>query len=185
MTTTPTTRSRRSFSARFALITTVSFGLLAGPAAIAGPATAAVPDHSRKADCTVTALDPHAANKHGREAVRDDHRKGNRRSVRVSFPFKIRCDRDAKVRYNQRMFQEHDRWDNEEIGNAWDTVWVSGHEKIVNVERVTADRGERSVTVFHTVRIRVLNEDRDGHRSGSTDFDKSDTVTIWLSNHHR
>ncbi|TSE15750.1 hypothetical protein B1A87_007415 [Arthrobacter sp. KBS0703] len=82
------------------------------------------------------------------------------------------------------MFQKHDRWDTEEIGNAWDTVWVSGHDRIVNVERVTADRGERSVTVYHTVRIRV-QDDRGGHRNGSSDSDRSNTVTIWVSNNHR
>lgn len=58
MTATPTIRSRHSFSARFGLVSTVSLGLLAGPVAMAGPATA-MPDHSRKADCTVTALDPY------------------------------------------------------------------------------------------------------------------------------
>ncbi len=116
--------------------------------------------------------------------MRGDPRNGNRKSVRVSFPFRIHCDKDAQVRYNQRMFQKHDRWDTEEIGNAWDTVWVSGHDRIVNVERVTADRGERSVTVYHTVRIRV-QDDRGGHRNGSSDFDRSNTVTIWVSNNHR
>ncbi|MEN8584901.1 hypothetical protein B1A87_021035 [Arthrobacter sp. KBS0703] len=164
------------------MVSTVSLGLLAGPIAMAGPATA-MPNHSRKADCTVTALDPYASN-HGREAMRGDPRNGNRKSVRVSFPFRIHCDKDAQVRYNQRMFQKHDRWDTEEIGNAWDTVWVSGHDRIVNVERVTADRGERSVTVYHTVRIRV-QDDRGGHRNGSSDFDRSNTVTIWVSNNHR
>jgi hypothetical protein len=184
MTTTPASRGRHSFSARFAMISTVSLGLLAGPVAVAGPATA-MPDHSRKADCTVTALDPRAARDHGRDAIRDEHRRGDRRSVRVSFPFRIHCDKDALVRYNQRMFQEHDRWDTEEIGNARDTVWISGHDRIVNVERVTADRGEKSVTVFHTVRIRVQDRDRGDHGSRSSDFDRSDTVTIWVSHNRR
>lgn len=184
MTTTSSIRSRHSFSARFAMISTVSLGLLVGPVAVSAPATASN-DHSRKAECTVTALDPHAVRDHGRNAAIDDHRRGDRRSVRVAFPFKIHCDRDALVRYNQRMFQEHDRWDKEEIGNVRDSVWVSGHDRIVNVERVTADRGERSVTVFHTVRIRVQDRDRGDHRHGSSDFDRSDTVTIWIRNNHR
>jgi hypothetical protein len=185
MSITPTTHSRHSFSARFAMITTVSLGLLAGPVALAGPASAMGGDHSRKAECTVTALDPYAANTRGREAVSHDPRMKDRRSVRVSFAFKIHRDKDAQVRYNQRMFQKHDRHDVEEIGNAWDTVWVSGHDKTINVERATADRGERSVTVFHAVRIRVEDKDRRDHRSRSTDFDRSDTVTIWVSNNRR
>lgn len=188
MTTTPTIRSRHSFSARFAMISTVTLGLLAGPTAVAAPATA-LGDHSRNADCTVTALDPYARD-HGRNAVIDNHGNKGRdrnRSVRVAFAFKIRCDKDADVRYNQRMFQVHDRWDIEKIGDAWDTVSVSGrHERIVNVERVTADRGDHFVKVFHTVRISV--EDNRGHGdrgNRSSDFDRSDTVTIWVSNNRR
>jgi hypothetical protein len=190
MTTTPTTRSRHSFSARFAAITTVSLGLLAGPIAMAVPATASN-DHSRKAECTVTALDPYAKD-HGRNAMIDshgnkgrDHRKD--RDVRVAFAFKIHCDKDADVRYNQKMFQKHDRHDTEKIGDAWDTVSVSGHhEKIVNVETVTADRGDKFVKVYHTVRINVEDKDHRGdHRNGSSDFDRSKTVKIWVSNNHK
>lgn len=186
MTTLPTIRSRHSFSTRFAMISTVSLGLLAGPIALAAPATASN-DHSRKADCTVTALDPYAAD-HGRNAAIDNHgnRNRDRKSVRVAFAFKIRCDKDADVRYNQWMFQKHDRHDVERIGDAWDTVSVSGHhEKIVNVERVTADRGDDFVKVFHVVRIRVEDHGRGDHGNRSTDVDRSNTVTIWVNNNHR
>ncbi|PNH85193.1 hypothetical protein [Arthrobacter sp. AFG20] len=189
MTTTPTIRSRHSFSTRFAMISTVSLGLLAGPIAIAAPASA-MGDNSRKADCTVTALDPYAKD-HGRNAFIDNHgNKGGDRnkSVRVAFAFKIRCDKDADVRYNQKMFQKHGHRDIEKIGDAWDTVSVSGHhEKIVNVERVTADRGDRFVKAFHAVWIRVEDNNRGhgDHRNSSSDFDRSNTVTIWVSNNHR
>ncbi|MBT2547252.1 hypothetical protein [Arthrobacter sp. ISL-65] len=137
------------------MISTVSLGLLAGPIAIAAPATASN-DHSRKAECTVTALDPYAK------------------------------DKDADVRYNQKMFQVHDRYDTEKIGDAWDTVSVSGHhDKIVDVEKVTADRGDKFVKVYHTVRISVEDKDHRGHGNGSSDFDRSDTVKIWVNNNHK
>ncbi|PNH85258.1 hypothetical protein [Arthrobacter sp. AFG20] len=184
MTTTPMIRSRHSFAARFAMISTVSLGLLAGPIALAAPATASN-DHSRKADCTVTALDPYAKD-HGRNAMSRDNRKD--RDVRVAFAFKIHCDKDADVRYNQKMFQVHDRHDTEKIGDAWDTVSVSGHhDKIVNVEKVTADRGEHFVKVYHTVRINVEDKDHRGHGNGngSSDFSRSDTVKIWVNNNHK
>jgi hypothetical protein len=184
MTITPTPRTRRPLSARIALISAVSLGLVAGPVAFAGPATA-MPSHSKRADCTVTALDPYAANSHGRNAVRDDPRNKDRKSVKVSFPFRIHCDKDAQVRYNQKMFQKHGRWNAEEIGSAWDTVWVSGHDRIVNMETVKADRGDKFVKVFHTVRIQVQDKDRSDHRSRSSDFDRSATVTIWVSNNHK
>jgi hypothetical protein len=183
MTTTPMIRNHHSFAARFAMISTVSLGLLAGPIAMAAPATASN-DHSRKADCTVTALDPYAKD-HGRNTMSRDNRKD--RDVRVAFAFKIRCDKDTDVRYNQKMFQVHDRYDTEKIGDAWDTVSVSGHhDKIVNVERVTADRGDRFVEVYHNVRIRVEDKGHHGgHGNRSSDFDESNTVKIWVNNNHR
>ncbi|MFC7850161.1 hypothetical protein ACFUTU_16960 [Arthrobacter sp. NPDC057388] len=190
MTTTPTIRSRHSFAARFAMISTMSLGLLAGPVALAGPAAASGghDDHSRKAECTVKALDPYKKDR-GHNAMIDNHGRDNGknrkdREVRVAFAFIIHCDKDADVRYNQWMFQKHGHRDIERIGDAWDTVSVNrGHDKIVNVEKVTADRHEDFVKVFHIVRIKV--EDKRGHgdhRNGSTDIDRSDVVKIWVKN---
>jgi hypothetical protein len=193
MTTTPTIRSRHSFATRFAMISTVSLGLLAGPIALAGPASASGghDDHSRKAECTVKALDPYKKDR-GHNAMIDNHGRDNGknrkdRDVRVAFAFIIHCDKDADVRYNQKMYQKHDRHDTEKIGDAWDTVSVKhGHDKIVNVEKVTADRHEDFVKVFHAVWIKVEDKDHRGHgNNGSRDYDKSDTVKIWVKNNHR
>jgi hypothetical protein len=192
MTTTPTIRSRHSFAARFAMISTVSLGLLAGPIALAGPASAAGGhDRSKGAECTVKALDPYKKDR-GHNAMIDNHGRDNGknrkdREVRVAFAFKIRCDKDADVKYNQWMFQKHDRNDVERIGDAWGTVSVKGdREKIVNFETVTADHHKDFVKVFHVVRIKVEDKrDRGDHGNRSTDTDRSNTVTIWVKNNHR
>ena len=165
---TPPTRPR--FSARLALVSTVSLGLLAGPIAMASPA-AATGDHSKRDNCSVTAFKPHADN--GRNGWNHD-----RKSVRVNFAFKIHCDKGTRVHFNQKMFQEKGRWDVKRIGHVDDSVWVRGTKYIVNDEWVSADRGDKVVKVFHTVRIRFKDDDRSRWSSWSSDFDKSPTAYI-------
>jgi hypothetical protein len=54
------------------------------------------------------------------------------------------------------------------------------------VERVTADRGDRFVEVYHNVRIRVEDKgNRGDHGNRSSNFDESNTVKIWVNNNHR
>lgn len=172
MTNTPTTRSRHSFSARFAMITTVSLGLLAGPVAFASTAAAA-PSHSNKDNCSVTALKPTAD--HGRNNKKDS------KSVDVKFAFKIHCDKRTKVYFEQKMFQNHGRWD-KRIGSDKGWVWVgkNSDERIYNVKKVYADRGDKFVKVFHEVKIQFKNNDK--KRDWASDYDKSPTAYIRVDN---
>ncbi|MFE5838410.1 hypothetical protein [Arthrobacter sp. NPDC056493] len=170
---TPPTKSR--LSARLALVSTVSLGLLAGPIAMASPASAA--ETSKRDNCSVTAYKPHADNGRGW--------KNDRKSVRVNFAFKIHCDKGTRVYFNQKMFQEKGRWDVKRIGHVDDSVWVDGTEYIVNDERVSADRHDKFVKVFHTVRIEFKDNDRSKRSSWSSDFDKSPTAYIRVDNGHK
>lgn len=170
MTMNPPTRPRRPLAARVALVSTVSLGLLAGPIALASPASAAV-ENSKRDNCSVTAFRPHADNNgHGW--------KKDGKSVRVNFAFKIHCDKGTRVWFNQKMFQEKGRWDVKRIGHVDDSVFVRGTKFIVNDEKVSAHRGDDVVKVFHTVKIVFKDKDNGKRSSWSSDFDKSPTARI-------
>jgi lipopolysaccharide export LptBFGC system permease protein LptF len=154
------------------MVSTVSLGLLAGPIAMASPASAATLDAKRDNNCSVTAFRPHADNGNGW--------KKDGKSVRVNFAFKIHCDKRTRVWFDQKMFQEKGRWDVKRIGHVEDSVWVHGTKYIVNDEKVSADRGDKVVKVFHTVRIQF--KDNGKRSSWSSDFDKSPTAYIRVDN---
>jgi hypothetical protein len=175
MTITPPTRPRRSLAARVALVSTVSLGLLAGPIAMASPASAATTNSTRD-NCSVTAFRPHADNDHGW--------KSDGKSVRVNFAFKIHCDKGTRVWFDQKMFQEKGRWDVKRIGHVDDSVWVRGTKFIVNDEKVSAHRGDNFVKVFHTVKIRFKDNNGSKWSSWSSDFDKSPVARIRVDNGH-
>ena len=179
MTTTPTIRSRHSFSARFAMITTVSLGLLAGPVAFASTATAAAPRHSNGDNCSVTAYRPTAD--HGRNNNRD---KKDSKSVDVKFAFKIHCDKGPRVYFEQKMLKENGR--DHRIGSDKGWVWVGkdSDEHVYNVEKVRADRGDKFVKVFHEVKIQFKNNDKKRDSWGS-DRDTSPTAYIRVDNGRR
>lgn len=173
MTINPPTRPRRSLAARVALVSTVSLGLLAGPIAMASPASAATANSTRD-NCSVTAFRPHAD--------RDNGWKRDGKSVRVNFAFKIHCDKGTRVWFNQKMFQEKGRWDVKRIGHVEDSVWVRGTKFIVNDEKVSAHRGDNVVKVFHTVRIQFKDNNGSKWSSWSSDFDKSPVARIRVDN---
>ncbi|MBT2553511.1 hypothetical protein [Arthrobacter sp. ISL-5] len=168
---TPPTRSR--LAAKVALVSTVSLGLLAGPIAMASPASAAV-ENSKRDNCSVTAFKPHADKGNGW--------KNDGKSVRVNFAFKIHCDKGTRVHFKQKMFQEKGRWEVKRIGHVDDSVWVRGTKYIINDEKVSAHRGDKVVKVFHTVKIQF--KDNGKWSSWSTDFDKSPTARIRVDNGH-
>jgi hypothetical protein len=170
MTMTPPTPSRRS--ARIALVSTVSLGLLAGPIAMATPAVA----DSKSADCTVKALKPKVHDKD-----KGGYKKGERKFVKVEFEFKIRCDKDAKVHFEQKMFQKDGKWKVDQIGKDHGNVWVHKHESVVNIVKVyDKDRHDKYEKVFHYVKIRVEKKDRYGKWAKWSDFDRSPVATIYV-----
>ena len=173
MTITPPTRPRRSLAARVALVSTVSLGLLAGPIAMASPASAT--ENSKDNNCSVTAFRPHAD--------KDNGWKKDGKSVRVNFAFKIHCDKRTRVWFDQKMFQEKGRWDFKRIGHVEDSVWVRGTKFIVNDEKVSAHHGDNVVKVFHTVRIQ-FKDNGSKWSSWSSDFDRSPVARIRVDNGH-
>lgn len=169
MTMTPPTRDRRPRVARLALVSAVSLGLVAGPVALASPALA----DTRSNDCTVKALQPTVHDQKG-------GKKGELKFVRVDFAFKIKCDKNARVHFEQWMFQE----DGKKVDRiAWDkgNVWVHKSETVVNVVKVyDKDRHDKYEKVFHTVKIRVEDKDKYGHWAKWSDFDRSKTARIYV-----
>lgn len=148
MTITPPT-SRRPLAARLALVSTVSLGLVAGPLAVAGPASAA-PNYSDKANCSVTAHDPKKA----------DYGKKDRdygKYVKVVFKFTIDCKKRAHVYFNHKMFQHHGKWA-KQIEKHHNWVYVKGEKDFYKVVKVKAHRGEKEVKVSHAVTIKFLDK---------------------------
>jgi hypothetical protein len=160
------TRSPGSLTAKAALVSTVSLGLLAGPVALAAPAQAS--DYSKHDTCTVTALRPH-----------EDKTKHDRKFVKVDFSFKIYCEKNTKVYFNQKMFQQKGKW-YKQIGSMDGWAWVHGTKYISNHEKVWADHGDKAIKVYQTVKIRFKDDSKHGS-SWSYDQDTSPTayIRIW------
>jgi hypothetical protein len=168
-------RDRRSLAARLALVSTVSLGLVAGPIALAAPAVA----DAKSNGCTVKALKPEVKDTKG-----SGHKKGEKKFVKVEFAFKIKCDKKARVHFEQVMFQK-DGKRNVEIGSSKGNVWVHKNITIVKVAKVyDKDRHEKYETVFHYVKIREQNKDKYGKWAKWSDFDKSPKVRIYVPGGH-
>ena len=134
---------------KLALVSTVSLGLLAGPVAFAGPASAA-PHHGEKDNCSVTAHDPKKA----------DYGKRDRdygKYVKVVFKFTIDCKKRSHVKFDHRMFKHHGRWA-KQIERHHDWVYVKGEKDFYKVVKVKVDRGEKEVKVSHSVTIKFLDK---------------------------
>lgn len=169
MTITPPT-PRRPLAARLALVSTVSLGLIAGPIALAGPASAGYEPPKKDNKCTVVAKKPDVVEK----------KKGDReygRAVKVVFKFKIHCDKRTHVYFDQKLFKETKRGDAKQIRphtKGW--VWVGKDKEVkVEVDRVFPERNKKHLTVFHVVKI-VYKEKGDWkwHR------DESEPKTIYF-----
>jgi hypothetical protein len=146
MTITPPTRQRRPLAARLALVSTVSLGLVAGPIALAGPASAA--GYPKKDDrCTVEAKKPDVHEKKGTK----DYGK----AVKVVFKFKINCDKGTHVYFDQKLFKETKKGDGKQIrphSKGW--VWVPKNREIkVEVDKVFPEKNKKQITVYHIVKI--------------------------------
>ena len=160
------TRFPRSLATKAGLVSSVSLGLLAGPIALAAPAQAA--DNSKHDTCTVTALKPDA-----------DKTKHDKKFVKVNFSFKIHCDSNTRVYFNQKMFQQQGKW-YKQVGNVDGSVWVHGTTYLSTHQKVWADHSDRAVKVYQTVKIRFKNNSKHGS-SWAYDQDTSPTayIRIW------
>ncbi|GAA1255588.1 hypothetical protein [Arthrobacter pascens] len=165
-----TSPTRRPLAAKLALVSTFSLGLVAGPVALAGPASAA-PSHSERVNCWVEAKKP--------DLIKI-HKEGYHKFARVDFSFKIKCDKNVKVHWQQ--------WIVKETKHGYDRIKyrdgdVRVHKNDVVHEstkaRVDQDRKEDRVKVLHVVKI-TFDKDKDGKGkwSRSSDVDKSETLTI-------
>ena len=100
-------RKSRLRVARIALIPAVAVGLIGGPVAAAGPATASTSERG----CTVDPLKP----------VKRDHKDNNK--VRVDFRIYVDCNGNKKVEIRQLRFED-DRGRNDDFLGK-DTFWKS------------------------------------------------------------
>lgn len=176
MTITSPTRQRRPLAAKLALVSTVSMGLLAGPVAFAGPASA-MADHGKDdKNCHVTAYTP--------KKVDYGHKdRDYGKSVKVEFKFKIHCDKGTKVYFDHKMFQGHGRKD-KDLGRDHGWVWVHGDKYFNDKAKVHADRGDKDVKVSHTVKIQFKDKDRHGHWTWKSDSDHA-SARIDLDKGHK
>jgi hypothetical protein len=165
MTTSPT--QRRPLAARLALVSTVSLGLLAGPVAFAGPASAA-PSHGDKdkVNCWIVKVhDPY---------LLKIHKEGYKKFAKVDFSFKIKCDKNAKVKYDHWIVKEKGK-KHEVIKHKWGKI--DAHKNRVEHENTRAnvdkDKNDR-VKVFHVVKI-TFEKDKGKH---GYDVEKSKPLTI-------
>ena len=132
---------------KLALVSSVSLGLLAGPVALAGPASAA--SYPKKDDrCTVEAKKPDVEHK-----KRGDRDYG---SVKVVFKFKIHCEKRTLVYFDQKLFKETKGDRSKEIkrphSKGW--VWVGRDKEVkIEVDKVFPERNKKELTVFQIVKI--------------------------------
>jgi hypothetical protein len=162
------TPQRHPLAAKLALVSTVSLGLLAGPVALAGPASAA-PEHGKDdKNCHVTAYKPYKAERDGKDR---DYGK----SVKVVFKFKIHCDKGTRVYFDHKMFKHGGR-DDKDLGRDHGWVWVHGNKYFDSKEKVSFDRGDKDVKVSHTVKIQFKDKDRHGHWTWKSDSDRAHAI---------
>lgn len=166
------TRQRRPLAAKLALVSAVSLGLVAGPVAFAGPASAA-PSYSERVNCWVEAKKP--------DLIKF-HKDGHHKFARVDFSFKIKCDKNVKVHFQQ--------WILKEKKNGYDRIKYRDGDLRVHKNhgahestkaRVDKDRNDK-VRVVHVVKI-TFDKYKNGNGK-AYDVDKSKTLTIHFPNRY-
>jgi hypothetical protein len=157
---------------KLALVSSVSLGLLAGPVALAGPASAAAPKHDDR--CSVEAKKPDVEHK----------RKGDRDygSVKVVFKFKIHCEKRTLVYFDQTLFKKTKNDRAKEIKRPHNKGWVwVGRDKEVKVEvdKVFPERNKKELTVYHVVKIVFKDK-------GEWKWDRHESLpkTIYFDRHY-
>ena len=155
-------KTSRSRAARIALIPAVAIGLLGGPVAVAGPATAATSDRG----CTVDPLKP----------TKQDN--WDRSRSTVDFRIYVNCNGNKTVQIRQLRFEdEHGRKD-DFLG--WSTFWKSFDRRDDAVRIHSFDQvrnGPGSEEVYQLVSFRVRSGNSD-HWSDWTRWEMSDVARI-------
>lgn len=151
----------RSRAARIALIPAVALGLIGGPVALAGPATAATSERG----CTVDPLKPRQNN-------------WDRGKTAVDFRIYVNCDGNKTVQIRQLRFEEdHGRHDDflgasvfwESFGRHDNAVRIHSYDRVPN--------GPGSEEVYQLVSFRVRS-DNGHHWSDWTRWEKSEVARI-------
>ena len=155
-------RKSRSRVARIALIPAVTLGLIGGPVAVAGPATAATSERG----CTVNPLKP----------VKQD----NRYRIRTTVDFRIyvNCTGNRTVQIRQLRFEDERGRKDEFLG--WSTFWKSfdRRDDAVRIHSYDSVRnGPGSEEVYQLVSFRVRSGNSD-HWSDWTRWEKSEVARI-------
>jgi len=154
-TTTPTARKSRPRSARFALASALTLGLIGGPVALAAPADASTDFRG----CTVDPLTP------------------TERHHWVDFRIEVDCKDHRSVQIRQLRFEEeHGRRHDDFLGRS--VFWESFNRRddsvtIHSYDRVHDRRG--SEKVYQLVSFRVRSGD---HWSNWTHWEMSEVATI-------
>ncbi|MDZ4092004.1 MAG: hypothetical protein U1D68_12470 [Arthrobacter sp.] len=159
----PTSKSRPR-AARIALIPALALGLIGGPVAVAGPATASTSERG----CTVDPLKP----------IKLDHK--DRDKVRVDFRIYVDCNGNKTVQIRQLRFED-DRGRNDDfLGRSTfresfdrrdDSVTIHSYDRVPNLDR----RGNEEVYQLVSFRVRSGNSD---NWSDWTRWEKSDVAKI-------
>ena len=143
-------------TARFALISAVTLGLIGGPVAMAAPADAS----NYKRGCTVDPLKP------------------TERRHWVDFRIKVECQDHRTVQIRQLRFEDdRSRRHDDFLGRS--TFWESfrrNDDKVTihSYDRVPDRRGPEKV--YHYVSFRVHSGN---HWSDWTRWEKSEVATLW------
>ena len=155
-------RKSRPRVAKIALIPAVTLGLIGGPVALAGPATAATSERG----CTVDPLKP----------TKQDNR--DRGKTRVDFRIYVDCYGDKTVQIRQLRFEDDPGRHDDFLGRS--TFWESFDRRDDAVRIHSYDRvpnGPGSEEVYQLVSFRVRSGNSD-HWSDWTRWEKSDVARI-------
>lgn len=152
----------RSRAARIALIPALALGLIGGPVAVAGPATASTSEHG----CTVDPLKP----------TKQDSRYGAK--TKVDFRIYVDCKGNRTVQIRQFRFEDERGRNDKFLG--WSTFWKSFDRRDDAVRIHSYDHvwnGPGSEEVYQLVSFRVRSGNSD-HWSDWTRWEKSDVARI-------
>jgi hypothetical protein len=155
-------RKSRSRAARIALIPALALGLIGGPVAAAGPATAATSDRG----CTVNPLKP---------AKQDSW---DRNRTLVDFRIHVNCIGNRTVQIRQLRFEDQHGRNDEFLGRS--TFWKSFDRRDNAVRIHSYDRvwdGPGSEEVYQLVSFRVRSGNSN-HWSDWTRWEMSDVARI-------
>lgn len=163
-----TSPTRRPLAAKLALVSTVSLGLVAGPVAFAGPATA-MPEDAKKVNCwIVKAHDPY---------LLKIHKEGYKKFARVDFSFTIKCDKNVNVKFDHWILKKKGKGHDVIKHKRGDIDVRKNHVAHESTKaRVDNDRNDR-VKVLHVVKI-TWDKDGKGKWSKGSDVKWSDPLTI-------